>query len=63
MGNHYICTGNCQGVSQVPGTCQTEDCDRYHEKLLECNCTDGKHKMVLEGDQDKKFNPDDEEIL
>ena len=63
MERHYVCTGGCKGVSSVPGNCQDEDCDRYHEKMLACSCTDNKHRLIFEAGNDKKFNPDDAEIL
>lgn len=43
MDEHYICVGGCKGVSPVPGTCQAEDCAKYEDELVECNCTDGGH--------------------
>ncbi|MDP3941643.1 MAG: hypothetical protein Q8Q49_05035 [bacterium] len=43
---HYICTGECEGVSDKPGTCQAESCSKFHQPLIECNCTDGKHGAV-----------------
>jgi hypothetical protein len=40
---HYICTGECAGVSEKPGTCQTPTCSKHGELLSECDCEDGKH--------------------
>jgi len=40
---HYICTGGCGGVSETPGSCQAEDCQKHGEALTSCNCEDGKH--------------------
>ena len=40
---HYICTGECKGVSDNPGVCQAEDCEREGQPLIECSCTDGNH--------------------
>ncbi len=40
---HYICNGGCKGVSDVPGTCQAQECSNHGKQLEECNCTDGKH--------------------
>lgn len=42
-GKHYVCDGNCGGVSDVPGVCQTPSCPRYDQPLRECECEDGKH--------------------
>lgn len=38
---HYVCSGNCQGISQKPGNCQTQDCDKFGQPLYECDCADG----------------------
>jgi hypothetical protein len=40
---HYICTGGCEGVSDKPGTCQAEDCEKHGEPLTKCECTDSNH--------------------
>jgi len=40
---HYICTGGCKGVSEVPGTCQMESCPLYTHPLTECDCANGLH--------------------
>lgn len=34
----YICTGDCGGVSDVPGVCEHEGCSRYGQPLTECDC-------------------------
>ncbi len=49
--SHYICTGGCQGVSKVPGTCQAPDCADYQQTLVECDCTDGLHHGHDEDEQ------------
>lgn len=50
---HYICTGECGGVSDNPGTCQAEDCSKHGEPLVACNCNDGEHKSK-DGDNENK---------
>lgn len=40
---HYICTGECNGVADQPGTCQAGDCSLSGQPLAECNCGDGSH--------------------
>lgn len=40
---HYICTGDCKGVSDKPGNCQTASCPRFNQPLIACECTNGKH--------------------
>jgi hypothetical protein len=44
--SHYICTGECEGVSNTPGVCRATDCNRFEQKLVECNCVDGDHRVV-----------------
>ena len=40
---HYVCRGECAGVSDAPGVCQAEDCARSKEALEACDCEDGSH--------------------
>jgi len=47
---HYICKGECQGVSDMEGICQNEFCSRYHQPLEQCTCTDGRHGLPEEKD-------------
>ncbi len=44
---HYVCTGDCGGVSDQPGNCQAESCRMHNQPLVECNCTDGNHEEVM----------------
>lgn len=50
---HYICTGDCKGIANKPGTCQATDCPKYGEPLEKCDCTDDKH-------YDKQNDKDDD---
>jgi len=43
MEKHFICTGECKGVSDKPGTCQAGDCSKHERELSECSCEDSKH--------------------
>ena len=45
---HYVCTGDCGGVSDEAKSCDAEDCSKYGEPLTECNCDDGKHNEEAE---------------
>ena len=45
---HYVCTGECGGCSETPGTCQEKSCSKYGEKLEKCNCTDGTHEAQVD---------------
>ncbi len=40
---HYICEGDCGGVSDTPKACGTQGCSMEGKDLKECECTDGKH--------------------
>ena len=44
---HYVCTGECGGVSDTPKSCDDKACSMHDKPLVECHCTDGKHKEVL----------------
>lgn len=43
---HYICLGECEGVSNNPGVCQASECNRHGQALVECYCTDGDHRLA-----------------
>lgn len=49
MMTHYICDGECGGVSPTPLSCQMKSCSKHGVLLKECNCADGKHQEVLNG--------------
>lgn len=40
---HYICSGECNGVSEEFKSCCDESCSRFGKPLEECNCKDNKH--------------------
>ena len=40
---HYICTGGCEGVSEVAKTGGAETCSKHGDPLTPCDCVDGKH--------------------
>jgi len=55
MAKHYICTGGCRGVSNIPGTCQAKDCSKHEHVLERCDCADERHYGRLENpDSNKK---------
>ena len=43
---HYVCTGECGGVSDTPKNCGDETCSMHGHPLVKCNCTDGQHAEV-----------------
>ena len=56
--SHYICEGECGGVSDQPGVCQTEGCSRHSQPLVECRCENAdSHEMHETHDH---TNPDAE---
>ncbi|MDO8536754.1 MAG: hypothetical protein Q7R94_00720 [bacterium] len=46
---HYICTGDCKGVSDKPGVCEAQDCPKHGKPLEECDCVGGKHYGKQDG--------------
>lgn len=47
METHYVCSGTPGEVSEIEKNCENEACPMYGEKLVPCNCEDGKHAGVL----------------
>lgn len=45
---HFVCTGECAGVSEDPGMCQSEQCSRKGKQLKACACEDESHAPVKE---------------
>ena len=43
MTKHFICMGECEGVSNEPGTCQAKECSMYKEPLVPCECDEPEH--------------------
>lgn len=43
---HYVCIGECGGVSDKPGNCQAETCSLHNEPLVECHCENDMHEEV-----------------
>ena len=54
--SHYICTGECGGVSDTPGTCQDGTCGKHQQSLQECDCSDKKHGREEENTEDQAGN-------
>ena len=50
--SHYICTGECDGVSDTPGTCQDGTCGKHQQSLQGCDCSDKKHGREEENTED-----------
>lgn len=45
---HFYCQGSCGGVSETPGLCQAEDCQKEGEELTSCSCESETHKTNTE---------------
>jgi len=43
--NHFTCVGDCKSVSDVPGICQADFCNKKGEELMICGCEDGAHTV------------------
>jgi hypothetical protein len=56
MEKHYICKGRCEGLSDTPGVCQTEDCADEGKPLKVCNCEDGLHEQMEEQEAEASNN-------
>lgn len=48
---HYTCSGECKGVSDVSGTCQSDSCKMNGQSLAECSCDDSSHANASENSQ------------
>lgn len=44
MVKHFICKGECGGVSDKPGNCQAEECSLYQKPLVKCVCDNKEHR-------------------
>lgn len=53
---HYICTGSCAGVSDKPGACQAQTCEKHDHPLEPCECADGKHGKTEVSQEQKNEN-------
>lgn len=43
MSEHFVCTGECGGVSDKPKVCDDPNCSMHGQSLQPCDCADGKH--------------------
>ncbi len=47
MPKHFICTGTCwTKPSSTPGFCNEEGCPKQGDRLVECDCEDGWHRVL-----------------
>jgi hypothetical protein len=44
---HFVCAGECGGVSDHPKNCEAKACSFSGEPLHECRCEDGMHRQDL----------------
>lgn len=40
---HFICEGECKGVSDTPTTCGSGICTKKGHEFMTCDCEDGLH--------------------
>ena len=59
---HYICTGGCGEYSETPGTCNNQNCIKYHQPLTVCRCSDGHHEEAYEH-PNTTIEADDAEVI
>jgi len=52
---HYICT-SCQGVSEIPKSCETEGCSKNGDALTACDCTAEEHLSKLKKEEGSESN-------
>jgi len=45
---HYICTGECKGVSDTAKNCGDPACSKHNQPLQPCDCKDGRHEKKQE---------------
>ncbi len=58
---HYVCAGGCDGQSTKPGVCESEFCTSEGEALKACDCEDGLHEAVINGEESGEADDDGEE--
>ena len=51
---HFVCSGECSGVSETPMACGMKDCSKYNHPLIKCDCADNSHKRVFQVSIHKK---------
>jgi len=51
---HYICSGGCGAVSDHPGICQANVCEKHDQPFTECDCIDKDHLDKLEKKEEGK---------
>jgi hypothetical protein len=61
MIEHYICTGGCEGVSEVAGVCGAVTCPKHGAPLISCDCTDGKHYGRMNHDEESEASHENAE--
>lgn len=44
---HYICTGGCGAVKDIPGICQAPNCQNKGHNFIACDCEDSKHAGLM----------------
>ncbi len=42
---HFVCKGDCKGVSDHAKKCEDANCPNFGKDLELCTCEDGKHEI------------------
>jgi len=56
---HYVCIGECGGVSEIFGVCGAADCSKHRESLQPYDCRDGRHKDRKINDKKRENDQED----
>jgi hypothetical protein len=56
--SHYVCTGDCQTVSDVPGVCNADYCGKNGQAMTICGCEDNEHEDAA---TEKESSSDEEQ--
>lgn len=48
MAEHYVCKGSCESVSETPGVCGAETCEKKGTPRETCVCVDDSHGKDME---------------
>jgi hypothetical protein len=49
--DHYVCTGDCGGISPTPKVCEDATCSKSGEPMIPCSCDDGLHEITREKEE------------
>ena len=56
--SHYVCQGDCKTVSDNPGVCQSDFCNKSGEDLAICGCGGNEHNETTPGASSEETTED-----